>query len=216
MFKRNFQLGKVVGDFGGNQIRANQLQRRGVDWGNGYNTPSDGQDTNEGQKPVRILTSGASSIVIFWSRSGSTKLLASQIADQTGADALEITLRHPYPANYQQTLHRANRERLTNRPPQLSMDLPDLSQYHTVFLGFQTWAMTLSQPMKSFLLTYGNQLTDKKIAPFLTEGGYGPGDSIDLIRQYTGSTQVSSPLVVDGNQVDADSRQVQRWLSQLR
>lgn len=214
MFKQN-QLGPVVGHIDDNQIRANQLQRKGYSWGNGYNTPSDGADTNADQQPVRRLTPTAKSIIIFWSRSGSTKLLASQIAERTGADILEITLRDPYPANYQRTLHRANRERLTNRPPKLNLDLPDLSQYDTVYLGFQTWAMTMSQPMKAFLLAYGNQLTDKKIVPFLTEGGYGAGDSIQLVEEYTGSTQVTRPIVVDGNRVDEDAHSLDAWLRQV-
>ena len=28
------------------------------------------------------------------------------------------------------------------------MQLPDLSQYDTIYLGYQAWAMTLSQPMR--------------------------------------------------------------------
>lgn len=214
MFKNN-ELGPVVGQIDDNQIRANQLERKGYSWGNGYNTPSDGANTNADQHPVRRLTATANRIIIFWSRSGSTKLLASQIADQTGADVLEITLRDPYPANYQKTLHRANRERLTNRPPKLNMNLPDLSQYSTVYLGFQTWAMTMSQPMKAFLLEYGNQLTGKKIVPFLTEGGYGAGDSIQLVQEYTGSTHVTRPLIIDGNRVDEDEHDLKEWLNQV-
>lgn len=170
---------------------------------------------NEGQQPVRILTPDATNIVIFWSRSGSTRLLASQIAEQTGADVFEITLQTTYPANYQRTLHRANRERLTNQSPKLAMQVPALSQYRRVYLGFQTWAMTMSQPMKAFLLDYGNQLTDKELAPFLTEGGYGTGDSISLLQEFTGATKIAAPLVVDGNQVDHDQHQVRRWLDRV-
>lgn len=203
-------LGPVVGSIDGHDIQANQLQRKGWSWGNGYNTPSDGADTNAGQQPVRKLTKDAKSIVIFWSRSGSTKLLASQIAKRTGSDILEIVLDHPYPANYQQTLHRANRGRRTNQPPRLKMSLPDLSQYETVYLGYQTWAMTLSQPMKAFLLAYGQQLRNKVIAPFLTEGDYGAGDSVDWLREYTGAAQIQQPLVVDGNWVDESVRNVDR------
>ena len=53
-----------------------------------------------------------------------------------------------YPANYRKTLNRANCERIQNDPPELEM----LSQYDTIYLGYQTWAMTLSQPMRAFLL----------------------------------------------------------------
>lgn len=185
MFGRTYSdLGSVVGQINGEDIRANQLGRHGYDWENGYVTPSDGQDTNRDGQPVRKLTKDAKSIIIFWSRSGSTKLLASKIARETGADILEITLRNPYPANYRKTLNRANRERIQNDSPELEMQLPDLSQYDTIYLGCQTWAITLSQPMRAFLLEYGGEFSNKKIAPFLSEGGYGSGDSTELIREF--------------------------------
>ncbi|GAA2867403.1 flavodoxin family protein [Lactobacillus intestinalis] len=68
----------------------------------------------------------------------------------------------------------ANRERIQNDPPERVMVLPDLSQHDLVCLGYQTWTMILSQPMRAFLLQYGSQFSNKKIAPFLSEGGYGP------------------------------------------
>lgn len=185
MFGRTYSdLGSVVGQIIDEDIRANQLERRGYDWENGYGTPSDGQDTNRDGQPVRKLTKDAKSIIIFWSCSGSTKLLASKIARETDTDILEITLRNPYPANYRKTLSRANRERIQNDPPELKMQLPDLSQYDTIYLGYQTWAMTLSQPMKAFLLEYGGEFSNKEIAQFLSEGGYGSGDSTELIREF--------------------------------
>ena len=178
MFGRTYSdLGPVVGQINGEDIRANQLERRGYDWENGYGTPSDGQ-------PVKKLTKDAKSIIIFWSRSGSTKLLASKIARETGTDILEITLRNPYPANYRKTLNRANCERIQNDSPELEMQLPDLSQYDTIYLGYQTWAMTLSQPMRAFLLEYGGEFSNKEITPFPSEGGYGSGDSTELIREF--------------------------------
>lgn len=185
MFGRTYSdLGPVVGQINGEDIRANQLERRGYDWKNGYGTPSDGQDTNRDGQPVRKLTKDAKSIIIFWSCSGSTKLLASKVACETGADILEITLRNPYPANYRKTLNRANCERIQNDSSELEMQLPDLSQYDTIYLGYQTWTMTLSQPMKAFLLEYGGEFSNKEIAPFLSEGGYGSGDSTELIREF--------------------------------
>lgn len=218
-YSRTGDLGPVVGKIAGQPIRANQLLRRGYDWENGYGTPSDGQDTDSEGGPIRKLTPAAKSIIIFWSRSGSTKLLASKIAALTQADILEITLKKPYPAAYQKTLARANRERLRNDPPTLDMTLPDLSQYKTVYLGFQTWAMTLSQPMKSFLLAYGGQLNGKLLAPFESEGGYGQGDSLGVIRQLlqqNGSqNKLTSALVVDGNKVDQADAEVKAWVDQV-
>src|SRR5699024_11981135 len=62
MFGRTYSdLGSVVGQINVEDIRANQLERRGYDWENGYVTPSDGQDTNRDGQPVRKLTKDAKS-----------------------------------------------------------------------------------------------------------------------------------------------------------
>lgn len=212
------ELGPVVGQINNQDIRANQLLRKDSSiWEGGRYTPSDGDDTNRDNGAIRKLTDNAKSIVIYWSRSGSTELLASKIATATKSDILEITLKKPYPIDYLETRSRANFERENDLPPELDMELPNLSQYETIFLGYQTWAMTLSQPMKSFLLDYGSRLSDKKIIPFETQGGFGSGDSEDLIREILdqeGSTRntFEPALVVDGNMVDRSDKTIDRWL----
>lgn len=218
--KSDQDLGPVVDQLNGKDIRANQIQRRGFTWQNGYGTPSDGHDTSLGQKPVRKLTKDAKSIIIFWSRSGSTAVLASQIERITNADVLEVTLKEPYSANYQETLSRAEYERQNHRPPSIQMDMPDLSQYDRVYFGYQTWAMTMSQPMQSFLEQYGQLLSGKEIALFESEGGYGAGNSEyvaeSLIKEAGGHDfTIISPLVVDGNKVDKAEKKVTNWINRL-
>ena len=64
MFGRTYSdLGPVVGQINGEDIRANQLERHGYDWENGYVTPSDGQDTNRDGQPVRKLRFSINSCV---------------------------------------------------------------------------------------------------------------------------------------------------------
>lgn len=217
--KTKNKLGPVVGKIDGKPIRANQLLRDS-NWNGGYGTPSDGKDTNKDNGPVRRITKNSKSIIIYWSRSGSTELLASKIAQRTDADIFEIQLQNPYPANYKKTLARANRERENNQPPKVVQDLPDLSQYDHIYLGYQTWAMTLSQPMQGFLRQYGNQFNNKTISPFETEGGYGKGDSVAvmkrLIRDEGGkNNRFTKTLVVDGNKVDKANKQVTKWIKQV-
>ncbi|MDV7718711.1 flavodoxin [Pediococcus ethanolidurans] len=218
--QQNEENRKVAGRIDGNPIYAPQLTKLNSEWRNGYGTKSDGQDTNSENQPTRKLTKSAKNLIIYFSRSGSTELLASKIAKETNADILEIIVKNPYAGNYQKTLSRANSERESQNYPKIDMNVPDLSQYQTVYLGYPIWAMTLSHPMTAFLTEYGNQLSDKKIAPFMTEGGYGQGDSVDRIKEILhqqGAKQdtFTNALVVDGNKVDhADSR-VTQWVKQV-
>ncbi|WP_252902313.1 flavodoxin family protein [Paucilactobacillus hokkaidonensis] len=125
-----------------------------------------------------------------------------------------------YSGNYKDTLARANSERDNQDYPELNMQVPDLSQYDTVYLGYSIWAMTLSHPMRSFLSTYGDQLSDKQIAPFMTQGGYGQGDSVEQIRSIlkqkgANNNTFTRALVVDGNKVDQADKRVDEWTSQV-
>lgn len=216
---KNSKLGPVVGKIAGKPIRANQLLRKS-NWNGGYGTPSDGKDTNRDHKPVRRLTKKSKNLIIYWSRSGSTELLASKIAKKTNVDIFEIRLQKPYPANYQKTLARANAERENGRPPKVVKDLPSLKQYKHIYIGYQTWAMTLSQPLQGFLREYGNRFQNKTISPFETQGGYGQGDSVDvmkrLIREDGGKgNKFTRALVVDGNKVNRANSQVNSWLKSV-
>lgn len=217
----NHIKGQKSDSIAGQPITAYQLGKSEQAWRNGAGTKSDDQDTNSQNQPTRRLTSGAKSIVIYFSRSGSTELLASKVAQQTNADILEIVVKTPYSANYQQTLSRANSERESADFPELNMRVPDLSQYNTVYLGYPIWAMTLSHPMTAFLMASGNQLTDKQIAPFMTEGGYGQGDSVERIKAILSASgaqknQFSPALVVDGNKVDHADKRVVAWVNRVQ
>lgn len=209
------------GTIDGQSITANQLTRSNIEWRNGYGTPSDGNDTNSQNTPTRKLTKDAKSIIIYFSRSGSTELLASKVAEQTDSDILEIVVKDSYSGNYQKTLSRANSERENEDYPELNMAVPDLSQYQTVYLGYPIWAMTLSHPMTSFVTTYGSRLSGKKIALFMSEGGYGQGDSVSRIEDILAAegskdNTFTRALVVDGNKVDKSDSNVKHWVEQVK
>lgn len=205
----------------GQPIKAYQLGKSEMAWQHGANTMSDNQDTNSRNKPTRRLTTAADSLIIYFSRSGSTELLASKVAKQTGADLLEIIVKNSYSANYQETLVRANSERELADFPELNMQVPNLSQYNTIYLGYPIWAMTFSHPMTAFLMIHGNQLVGKRIAPFMTEGGYGQGDSVERIKAIlrssgASSNRFTSALVIDGNKVDHADKRINDWVAQIQ
>ncbi|MCO6540854.1 MAG: flavodoxin [Lactobacillus sp.] len=208
---------KMNFDLQADAAKAVQLQRDDALWQHGRGSVSDGQDTNADGQPTCVLTDTANAIVIYFSRSGSTELLAHMIAMQVAADSLEIVVQKPYSQNYQQTLNRANYERLNQHYPALNMQVPNLDQYQTVYLGYPVWAMTLSHPMTAFLKSYGSQLNNKKIVPFMTQGGYGAGDSVQQIQTLLHNqgihNEIAPSLVIDGNKVNQASSQIRQWLN---
>lgn len=117
-------------------------------------------------------------LVIFFSRSGTTRLLAEHIVRAAGADLEELReprsrrgllgwLRSAYEGKY----------RRSTKPLPLTHDPRG---YDIVFLGSPTWIGSLASPVRGFLEEYGHSLPS--VAPFAT---CGIGGATDVIAQMT-------------------------------
>jgi hypothetical protein len=81
-------------------------------------------------------------LVAYFSRSGNTRVVASQVSRALRADLLEIEPENPYPADYFETVEQARQERDRGYEPPLKAKVANVTQYTTVFLGFPIWGMT--------------------------------------------------------------------------
>ncbi|MGX2946538.1 flavodoxin family protein [Enterococcus alishanensis] len=180
----------------------------------GRGAESDGQDTNADADPTRILTEDADAIVIYFSRGGNTEDLANMIQQESNADILELTVADPYPANYEETVERANQERETENYPELSVEIPDLSQYQTIYLGSPTWGMSLSSPVTTFLQENGGALSGKTIAFFNTNAGYGVGSSEDQLAELVPDANLRASLSMEDVEVPDSQSAVEAWVNQ--
>jgi len=75
-------------------------------------------------------------LVAFLSRSGNTRVIAGQLQRRFDADLFEIRTAEPYPADYEETVARAQRERDAAATPALAERVAGIGRYETVFLGF--------------------------------------------------------------------------------
>lgn len=158
----------------------------------GRGAVSDGQDTNRNSAPTRILT-GHKTITIYFSRSGNTEKQVHLAQTILPTDVYELVVTTPYPADYTAAVSRATMERDTQNWPELADHLPDLSSYDTVLLAHPIWAMTLANPMRTFLEVAGKDLANKRVASFSTNAGYGAGDTQQRLRQLISNTATILP-----------------------
>ena len=179
----------------------------------GRGAQSDGQDTNSTEEPMRILTEDADAISIYFSRSGNTENLVKMIYNETNADVLELTLSEPYPEDYEEIVERANAERDSGNFPEINTEIPDLSQYDWIFLGYQTWAMTLSNPIISFLGTNGELIDGKTIYPFSSNAGYGEGNSLQRMQEILPNSMIEESFTVEDEAVVSSQNELAEWVA---
>lgn len=153
-------------------------------------------------------------LVAYLSRTGNTRLIARQIQRALGAELFEIETAQAYPEDYETMVAQAQREKEAGFEPPLRAGVPDIARYQTIYLGFPIWGMTAPSPVRSFLSAH--DLSGKRIVPFVTHGGYGQGDSLDVIRRHAPQVDISAPFVLERPQERQTLAAVTEWLDENR
>ena len=147
---------------------------------------------------------------------GNTAKVAKEIAAQTGATLIEIEPAVAYPAGYDECCDVAQQEQDDDARPELK-ELPDLSSYDTVYLGFPIWWGKL--PMLMYTLLEGVDTAGKTIAPFNTHEGSGKGTSASELEALCPEAAIADGLAMRGttaqNSPDEVTAEVSAWLESL-
>ncbi len=126
---------------------------------------------------------GSRVLVVFFSRTGeqysvgviekgNTAIVAEMIAEKTGADTFEILPETDYyPYTYNELTDIAKKEQSEKARPAIRGELPDLSQYDTIFIGAPVWWG--DWPMIMYTFFESVDLSGKKLVPFSTHEGSG-------------------------------------------
>jgi flavodoxin len=154
---------------------------------------------------------GQRALVAYFTRSGNTRVIAGQLKRDLGAELFEIRPSRPYPEDYEQTVEQARQERDSGFEPALEAQVADISAYDVVFLGFPIWGETAPPVIRSFLTAH--DLSDKAIRPFITHGGFGPGNSLSVLKSHAPRAQVLEPFVMEADQERRTMNQVRGWLA---
>lgn len=161
-------------------------------------------------------TAGATSstLVAYFSRSGNTRVIAGVIQRAQHADLFEIRPARAYPADYFETVEQARQERDRGEQPPLAAKAANLAAYDTVFLGFPIWGETLPPVVRTFLASH--DLAGKVVIPFITHGGYGPGDAAAQLARRAAGARLQAAFVMEADQERHTTTQVQAWLGKLK
>jgi Flavodoxins len=149
-------------------------------------------------------------LIVYYSYSGNTQVIAKQIQKDTGGDLFEIQTVKAYPKEYKAVVDQARKEVDSNYKPALRTKLQDISKYDVIFVGSPCWWSTIAPPVRTFLSGYN--LSGKTIVPFMTHEGSGMGRSEADIRKLCPKSTVLNGLPIQGSQVNAAGNEVMKWL----
>ena len=155
-------------------------------------------------------------LVVYYSASGTTKRVATAIADATGADLYEITPVEPYTSddlNWTNSSSRVSREHDDEslRDIALTEITPtDWDSYDTVLIGYPIWWGIAAWPVDGFV--EANDFTGKTVIPFCTAASSGIGDSGNLLEDMAGTGNW-----LEGKRLDRgiSEDEVKDWINDL-
>ena len=122
-------------------------------------------------------------LVVIFSRTGHTKPLAEYIAEDLNADLYEIEAKVPYTDDDIKYYTNCRADREQNDPsarPEIAGELPDVTGYDTVFIGYPIWHGQAPKIIYTFL--EGMDLSGKTIIPFCTSHSSPLGTSAENLH----------------------------------
>ena len=144
---------------------------------------------------------------------GNTKIVADYITELTGAEQFEIVT-HKYDGMaYTPLINLAQEEANNGELPPYEGEVPDLSQYDTVFIGGPIWWGTYPQVMFTFFKE--NDLNGKTLIPFTTHEGSGLASTVEDVKAAYPDANVTKGFAIYGHEVRTGKAKVEKWLKGL-
>ncbi|MDE6314333.1 MAG: flavodoxin [Lachnospiraceae bacterium] len=153
-------------------------------------------------------------LVVYFSCTGTTELVAECITEILGADIYEIVPENPYTeadlAYY--TNGRADQEQNDpNVRPAISGGVENMDEYETIILGYPIWHGQAPRIISTFLESY--DFSGKTIIPFCTSHSSGVGSSASNLHTLCSE----SVEWVDGKRIEggASKESIANWIGEI-
>lgn len=190
--------------------------------------PQTGTDTPADTEEPAL---GSNVLVVYFSRTGeqyrvgvidkgNTAIVAEMIIEATGADSFEILPQEDYyPYTYDELTDVAKKEQNENARPAYAGEVPDLSQYDTVFIGAPVWWGDWPMILYTFFENNADALSGKTLIPFSTHEGSGLSGFDRKLASALPNSTVGEGLAIQGNDAqnnqDSVRSKVNDWLAKL-
>jgi flavodoxin len=147
-----------------------------------------------------------STLVIYFSQTGTTKAAAEKIAWMKGADLIEIRPEKSYEMCCWKTVFTSLKEIFTKARPKLAMEIPDVEKYDRVLIGCPIWCGLVPNVVLTLLDTV--HLDGKHTALFTTSGATKPIKPASKLKKAYPEVRWHKPLNANG----VTEEEIRNWM----
>lgn len=155
-------------------------------------------------------------LVVYYSYTGNTKMIAEKIQKKLKCDILEIKPVVPYSTDYQTVVDEEQNNESTGKTPEIEKIDKDLSNYDEIIIGSPVWWYTIAPVIRTFLKE--NNLKDKIIKPFATNAGW-LGQTFKEIERLCPNSKVEKGMNIVfesySDNLVTSTEQIDNWINSL-
>ena len=158
-------------------------------------------------------------LVVYFSYTGHTKLIAEKIKDKLNCDILELKRVEPYSSDYNEVVNDEQNSENSNIIPEIENISIDLNKYDEIILGTPVWWYRPAPVVRAFLKKY--DLSGKTIISFATNAGW-LGRTFAEIKSLCPNSTVKDELNIVFTTDYAESKlvtpvsSIAAWIDKLR
>ena len=139
-------------------------------------------------------------LVAYFSATGTTKAAAEKLAQAVDADLHEIQPEQPYTDadldwRNQQSRSSVEMKDKSSRPA-IKNKVENMNQYTTVYIGYPIWWYIAPTIINTFVEQYN--LEGKTVIPFFTSGGSGAGETMKYLTPSAPKANWKEPINLTG------------------
>ena len=157
-------------------------------------------------------------LVVFYSYTGHTKMIAESIQKKLNCDILEIKPTKPYSTDYQTVVDEEQNNSSAGKTPDIQKIDKNINEYDEIIIGTPVWWYTIAPVIRTFLTQ--NDLSNKTIKPFATNVGW-LGHTFQEIQKLCPDSRVDKEMNIvftedhHVSQLVTSPDEIDEWIEKL-
>lgn len=153
-------------------------------------------------------------LVVYFSKTGSTKTIGDWIAKYANADIFEIEPVESYEKSYEEMKILAQKEYDENARPQIKNKIENFDSYDVIFVGNPLWLTKMPMIMHTFYEQY--DFSGKKLIPFLTYGGSPFARGWEVLDKLEPNAKIIDKIAIKNSNVKNSEKKIKKFVKSLK
>ena len=155
-------------------------------------------------------------LVVYYSKTGNTKIVAETIAKKAKADIEELKWEKEIESKGFMRYFRGGYNSKLKRKVKIQALEKNLDDYDTIFIGTPIWAGNMNPAIRTFLKNH--QLQNKKVALFCTCAGEGGNNLDELKGMMEGNEIIGNKIFMRSDKTSEEDRvkEAEEWIKEIK